>query len=76
MVQVQQIALQLFMDWSAHPEVRMVTCIVLFETKPPLGLVVSLADSLRKEPSLHLASFAYSHMKALTRSTIPDLAPV
>ncbi|XP_072555899.1 vitellogenin-like [Paramormyrops kingsleyae] len=73
---VQETALQLFMDWSAHPEVRMVSCIVLFETKPPLGLVVSLADSLRKEPSLQLASFAYSHMKALTRSTTPDLAPV
>ncbi|KAJ8408504.1 hypothetical protein AAFF_G00259180 [Aldrovandia affinis] len=73
---VQEVALQLFMDRTLHPEVRMVACIVLFETRPTMGLVAAIADALQKEPSLQVASFTYSHMKALTRSTAPDLAPV
>ncbi|KAJ8408505.1 hypothetical protein AAFF_G00259190 [Aldrovandia affinis] len=73
---VQEVAVQLFMDRTVHPEVRMVACIVLFETRPTMGLVAAIADALQKEPSLQVASFTYSHMKALTRSTVPELAPV
>ena len=64
------------MDRAVHPEVRMVACIVLFETRPTMGLVAAIADALQKETSLQVASFTYSHMKALTRSTVPELAPV
>lgn len=74
--QVQEVALQLFMDRAIHPEARMVAWVVLFETKPAMGLVVALANALQKEPSLQVASFTYSHMKALTRSTAPEWAPV
>uniref|UniRef100_A0A7N9AXN3 Vitellogenin-2-like n=1 Tax=Mastacembelus armatus TaxID=205130 RepID=A0A7N9AXN3_9TELE len=73
---VQEIALQLFMDRALHPELRMVATIVMFETKLPMGLVTALADSLLKETNLQVASFAYSHMKAMTRHTAPDFASV
>ncbi|XP_057181767.1 vitellogenin-like [Triplophysa rosa] len=73
---VQPVALQLLLDRALHPEVRMVACIVLFETKPSVALVSSLAGALRIEPNMHVASFAYSHIKSLTRITAPDMAAV
>ncbi|KAL1006283.1 hypothetical protein UPYG_G00070230 [Umbra pygmaea] len=73
---VQDIALQLFMDKDLHPELRMIACVVLFETKPQMGLVTTLVNALRTEKNLQLASFTYSYMKSLTRSTTPDYAPV
>ncbi len=42
-------ALQLVLDRSLHPEVRMVACIVLFEAKPSVALVSSLAGALKTE---------------------------
>ncbi|KAI7791429.1 vitellogenin B1 [Triplophysa rosa] len=73
---IQPVALQLLLDRALHPEVRMVACIVLFETKPSVALVSSLAGALRIEPNMHVASFAYSHIKSLTRITAPDMAAV
>ncbi|KAA0712315.1 Vitellogenin [Triplophysa tibetana] len=73
---VQPVALQILLDRALHPEVRMVACIVLFETKPSVALVSSLAGALRIEPNMHVASFAYSHIKSLTRITAPDMAAV
>ncbi|XP_063057813.1 vitellogenin-like [Engraulis encrasicolus] len=73
---VQPVALQLFMDKTLHPELRMVSCIVLFETRPAVALVSTLANVLKKESSMQLVSFAYSHMKFLSRSTAPDMAVV
>nr|WPD49410.1 vitellogenin [Sinibrama taeniatus] len=73
---VQPVALQLVLDRALHPEVRMVACIVLFETKPSVALVSSLAGALKTETNLHVASFAYSHIKSLTRITAPDMAAV
>ncbi|XP_064859254.1 vitellogenin-like isoform X3 [Oncorhynchus nerka] len=73
---VQEVAVQLFMDKALHPELRMLACIVLFETKPPMGLVITLASILKTEKNLQVASFTYSHMKSLTRSTAPDFASV
>lgn len=57
------------MDKKLDPELRMLSCIVLFETKPSLGLVTALANIVRTEESLQLVSFTYSHMKHLSRST-------
>ncbi|XP_073718320.1 vitellogenin [Misgurnus anguillicaudatus] len=73
---VQPLALQLLVDRALHPEVRMVACIVLFESKPSVALVSSLAGALRLETNMHVASFAYSHIKSLTRITAPDMASV
>uniref|UniRef100_A0A8K9UW97 Phosvitin n=1 Tax=Oncorhynchus mykiss TaxID=8022 RepID=A0A8K9UW97_ONCMY len=73
---VQEVAVQLFMDKALHPELRMLACIVLFETKPPMGLVITLASILKTEKNMQVASFTYSHMMSLTRSTAPDFASV
>ncbi|RXM97975.1 Vitellogenin [Acipenser ruthenus] len=69
---VQELTMQLFMDRQLHSEVRMVASMVLLETRPPMALVAMLAEALLKETSLQVASFTYSHMKALTRSTAPE----
>lgn len=69
-------AVQLFMDKALHSELRMVTAIVLFESKLPMGLVTALADAIREEKNLQIASFVYSYMKSMTKSTAPDLASV
>ncbi|NXO37563.1 VIT2 protein, partial [Locustella ochotensis] len=70
---VREITLQVFMDSTLAPNVRMVACVVLFETKPALPTVSALASSLLTEPSLQVASFAYSHMKTLAVGRIPQL---
>ncbi|NWI44768.1 VIT2 protein, partial [Picathartes gymnocephalus] len=70
---VREITLQVFMDSTLAPNVRMVACVVLFETKPALPTVAALASSLLTEPSLQVASFAYSHIKALAAGRIPQL---
>lgn len=64
------------MDRALHPELRMVAAVVLFETKLPMGLVTTLAEALLKETNLQVASFVFSYMKAMTKSTAPDAASV
>ncbi|KFR03720.1 Vitellogenin-2, partial [Opisthocomus hoazin] len=73
LAKVREISLQVFMDNTLAPNVRMVACIVLFETKPALPTVTAMASSLLTEPSLQVASFTYSHMKALAAGRIPQL---
>ncbi|KFP84713.1 Vitellogenin-2, partial [Acanthisitta chloris] len=70
---VRETTLQVFMDSTLAPNVRMVACVVLFETKPALPTVAAVASSLLTEPSLQVASFTYSHMKALAAGRIPQL---
>ncbi|NXK28144.1 VIT2 protein, partial [Arenaria interpres] len=70
---VREISLQVFMDNTLAPNVRMVACVVLFETKPALPTVTAMASSMLTEPSLQVASFTYSHMKALAAGRIPQL---
>ncbi|XP_027754198.1 vitellogenin-2-like [Empidonax traillii] len=70
---VREITLQVFMDNTLAPNVRMVACVVLFETKPALPTVAAMANSLLTEPSLQVTSFTYSHMKALAAGRIPQL---
>ncbi|XP_061594362.1 vitellogenin-2-like [Cololabis saira] len=69
---VQDMAVQLFMYKTLNPELRMIAAIVLFETKLPMGLVTTLAQSILKESNLQVASFIYSYLKALTKTTSPD----
>ncbi|XP_053287447.1 vitellogenin-1 [Pleuronectes platessa] len=65
---VQDLALQLYMDKALHPELRMLACVVLFETRPPVGLVTTLASIVKAEKNLQVASFTYSYMKSMTKS--------
>ncbi|NXO73804.1 VIT1 protein, partial [Phainopepla nitens] len=70
---VQAITLEIFLNQKIHPRVRMLAAAVLLETKPGLPIVTTLADAVLKEPSMQVASFIYSHLRALGRSTAPDL---
>ncbi|KFQ39222.1 Vitellogenin-1 [Mesitornis unicolor] len=70
---VQAITLEIFLNHKIHPRVRMLAAVVLLETKPGLPIVMTLADAVLKEPSMQVASFIYSHLRALGRSTAPDL---
>uniref|UniRef100_A0A673XY60 Vitellogenin domain-containing protein n=1 Tax=Salmo trutta TaxID=8032 RepID=A0A673XY60_SALTR len=70
------IAVQLFMDKALYPELRMIATVVLFETNLPMGLVTTLADAVTKEANLQMASFVYSLIKSMTKSTVPDFASV
>ncbi|KAG7259865.1 hypothetical protein CRUP_005066 [Coryphaenoides rupestris] len=53
-------------------ELRMLALVVVFQTKPPMALVTLLSAHLLEEKDLHVASFAYSYMKSLSRSSTPD----
>uniref|UniRef100_A0A8C3G9L2 Phosvitin n=1 Tax=Cyclopterus lumpus TaxID=8103 RepID=A0A8C3G9L2_CYCLU len=68
---IQTMAIQLFMDKTLNPELRMVAALVLFETKLPMGLVITLANAALNENNLQIASFVYSYMKSMTRNTTP-----
>ncbi|NXQ22875.1 VIT1 protein, partial [Peucedramus taeniatus] len=70
---VQAITLEIFLNQKIHPRIRMLAAAVLLETKPGLSIVMTLADAVLKEPSMQVASFIYSHLRALGRSTAPDL---
>ncbi|XP_048457519.1 vitellogenin-like [Rhincodon typus] len=70
---VQAITIQLFMNRKNHPELRMSACAIFLCTKPHLNSLLVLADSLLKETSLQVASFAYSQFRSLARSSLPSL---
>ncbi|XP_041063782.1 vitellogenin-like [Carcharodon carcharias] len=69
---VQTITIQVFMNRRNHPELRMSACAIFLCTKPPLNSLLVLANSLLKEPSLQVASFAYSQFRSLARSSLPS----
>ncbi|NXD91120.1 VIT1 protein, partial [Chaetorhynchus papuensis] len=73
---VQAITLEIFLNHKIHPRIRMLAAVVLLETKPGLPIVMTLADAVLKEPSMQVASFIYSHLRALGRSTAPDLQEI
>ncbi|XP_064576069.1 vitellogenin-1-like isoform X2 [Zonotrichia leucophrys gambelii] len=70
---VQAITLEIFLNQKLHPRIRMLAAAVLLETKPGLPVVMTLADAVLREPSMQVASFIYSHLRALGRSSDPDL---
>lgn len=69
-------AIQLFMDRDLDQELRIIAAIVLFDTKLPLVLVTTIAQSLQNEPNLQVAGFVYSYMKAFTKTSAPDYSSV
>ncbi|NXU30575.1 VIT2 protein, partial [Thalassarche chlororhynchos] len=68
---VQGYLIQILVDQSLPPEVRMMACAVIFETRPALPLITTIANVAMKESNLQVASFVYSHMKALSKSRLP-----
>lgn len=70
--QVQEIGMGLFLQRELPAELRMLALVVVFQSKPPMALVTLLSAHLLEEKDLHVASFAYSYMKSLARSSTPD----
>ncbi|KAM6305553.1 vitellogenin-2-like [Aegotheles albertisi] len=68
---VQGYLIQILVDQSLPPEVRMMACAAIFETRPALALITTIANVAMKESNLQVASFMYSHMKALSKSRLP-----
>ncbi|XP_051652072.1 vitellogenin-2-like [Manacus candei] len=68
---VQGYLIQILADQSLPPEVRMMACAVIFETRPALPLITTIANVVMKESNLQVASFVYAHMKALAKSRLP-----
>uniref|UniRef100_U3JUH1 Uncharacterized protein n=1 Tax=Ficedula albicollis TaxID=59894 RepID=U3JUH1_FICAL len=68
---VQGYLIQILADESLSPEVRMMACAVIFETRPALPLITTIANVAMKESNLQVASFVYSQMKALSKSRLP-----
>ncbi|MBN3308790.1 VIT protein, partial [Amia calva] len=66
------IALRIFMDDDHQAEVRIYACLILFETSPSMALVSTISAYLLKEKNLQVASFCYSQIYAISRSTTPD----
>ncbi|XP_051869121.1 vitellogenin-like [Pristis pectinata] len=73
-IKVQVVTLQIFMNKRNHPELRMSACAVYLCTRPPLNAVLVLANSLLKETCLQVASFAYSLLRSLARSSLPSIS--
>ena len=70
--QVQEIGQSLFLQRDVPSELRMQMLAILFQTKPSLALVSMLTSHLLEETDLQVASFAYTYMKNIARSTSPD----
>ncbi|NXJ06859.1 VIT2 protein, partial [Odontophorus gujanensis] len=68
---VQGHLIQTLADQSLSPEVRMMACAVIFETRPALATITTIANIAMKESNLQVASFVYSHMKSLSKSRLP-----
>ncbi|KAJ7410139.1 Vitellogenin-A2 [Willisornis vidua] len=68
---VQGYLIQILADQSLPTEVRTMACAVIFETRPALPLITTIANVVMKESNLQVASFVYSHMKALSKSRLP-----
>uniref|UniRef100_A0A6Q2Y8M3 Vitellogenin domain-containing protein n=1 Tax=Esox lucius TaxID=8010 RepID=A0A6Q2Y8M3_ESOLU len=69
---VQDITVSLFVQRELPTEIRMLACIILFETKPPLALVSTLTSFLLNEADMHVASFTYSLIQSIAKSRTPD----
>ncbi|XP_053723141.1 vitellogenin 3, phosvitinless [Synchiropus splendidus] len=69
---VQDITMSLFLEKGLPVEVRMLSFVVLFESKPSLALVSTVTSHLLEEKDLHVASFAYSYLRSLARSSTAD----
>ncbi|KAJ8376432.1 hypothetical protein SKAU_G00070120 [Synaphobranchus kaupii] len=69
---VQDITLSVFVRRDLPSEVRMLACMILFETKPPFALVSTVTAFLLEETNLQVASFSYSLISGLARSRTPD----
>ncbi|XP_073332486.1 vitellogenin 3, phosvitinless [Pagrus major] len=69
---VQDITMSLFLQKNLPTELRMLSFMILFDTKPPMALVSTVTAHLMEEKDLHVVSFAYSYLRSLGRSSTPE----
>lgn len=60
------------MQKTLAAEVRMLAFLILFETKPPIAVVTTVAMNLLEEKDINIVSTAYSYLRSLARSTTPE----
>ncbi|XP_056131908.1 vitellogenin 3, phosvitinless [Lampris incognitus] len=69
---VRDITMNLFMQKELPTEIRILAFMILFESKPPMVVVSTVAAHLLEEKDLQVASFAYSYIRSFARSSTPD----
>jgi hypothetical protein len=70
---IQKILTPIYMNRWESPALRMAAVYSLMSTKPERPLLEIVAKNLQTEPSLQVASFAYSYLQSLANSTNPCL---
>uniref|UniRef100_A0A8C4NAS7 Vitellogenin n=1 Tax=Eptatretus burgeri TaxID=7764 RepID=A0A8C4NAS7_EPTBU len=70
---VKQRALQLFLDSTLVPELRIRAFSILMETRPSFVTLALVAEKLKSEKNLQVASFTTSYIHAVRRSSVPEL---
>ncbi|KAM4642191.1 vitellogenin-1-like [Discoglossus pictus] len=73
---VQEICLQLFANFNLNPIMRMIAVAMLLDSRPPAGLVMTVANMLLRETDTQVASFSYSLLRSFSKSSAPDLQEV
>nr|BAC06191.1 vitellogenin [Acanthogobius flavimanus] len=69
---VQLRTLKLFLNRELKPEIRMLALMIMFDTKPSIGLVSTVTAHLLEERDMQVVNFAYTYFKSLSRSMTPD----
>ncbi|XP_064625366.1 vitellogenin-like [Lineus longissimus] len=70
---VRTILLPMYTNPEERTELRVACCKIIIDTKPSPAILEMIAQLLLRETNLHVASFAYSHLKAISESTLPSL---
>ncbi|XP_042300266.1 vitellogenin-2-like, partial [Sceloporus undulatus] len=68
---VQGILIQIYLNTSNSIQVRIMSCIAIFQTYPALPMVTAIANAAFREKNPVLYSFVYSQLKAWTKTRIP-----
>ncbi|XP_053549158.1 LOW QUALITY PROTEIN: vitellogenin-like [Bombina bombina] len=76
LMKVHNICLQLFANFNLPPPIRMRAAGVLLDSRPPAVVVMAVARILLRETNIQVACFSYTVLKALSKSTVPELQEV
>ncbi|XP_074640373.1 vitellogenin-6-like [Tubulanus polymorphus] len=68
---IQSILMPYLLNPVEPTELRIAAYSMIMETEPEFALIETVANNLRKEQNLHVASYIYNHMKHVSRSTQP-----
>ncbi|HDT6643658.1 TPA: DUF1943 domain-containing protein, partial [Staphylococcus aureus] len=70
---VAGMALRVLLDHNVQAGLRIHSCISLLETRPSIAVLTLVAQRLQAENTLQLPGFFYSHLRTLSRSSVPEL---